>query len=343
MAQNSNNQIIQAELVENISKGIDQLFPPKDIRDLLANTEKIIKKVNKLQKKWEQSQKVTAKSNPEMTSKTGIAYKTLYNKKESSIFYYEIVEVISEAELFLEKVRKYFTGQDIKYTVGVSYYGKLYEYNLTLLDVLKNAVVGIDSKSQGLKMRLANSKSALIKAYGTLNTETKLATIEKHAQENTDSELYTALHDQYLKMKRKVSGKKVNEGELYETYRYFLAKGRKSFDPKSKADMQFFRNAIKRSMNSTSGRQGGDIDTSQVKFFNASFATMSNIIRTLKDLKNNISNFINKGNKKEFQDSMKKMFTKNNKDIESIERDSQKDAKNHIDKVINSIPGFEVI
>ena len=103
------------------------------------------------------------------------------------------------------------------------------------------------------------------------------------------------------------------------------------------SDLQFYEQATIRSMNSTSGRQGGDVGQAQVKFVNASFATLSNIKNTLLNLKILLQNFIKSGSKENLSQGVKKMFTKNDKDIEEIEQNSQQEAKEHIDKVIRTI------
>lgn len=342
--QNQNVQTIQAGIVDAISADIQKIFPPKDVQILLNKAVELQQKVEDLELKWKAAQAAQARSkNAIGLSKTGIAYQTLgiSHQRESSFQYQDILIILTEAELFIDRVRAHFTGQEITFTVGISYYGKLYEYNLKLLDMLKTAVVGIDSKSQGLKLRIAKSKSALISAYGDINTQTRQASIEEpYKQTATNDELYNSLHNYYLANKKRINGTYVNEGELYETYRYYIEKGKHSFDPHKKTDLNFLHKAVSRSMNSISGRKGGDINTSQVKFFNASFATLSNIKSTLKELIRLMKDFIQSGNKENFKKGLTEVFTKDKKQIEDIDRETQKEAKKHIDEVIKTIPGI---
>lgn len=343
--QNQNIKTLQAGMIDAISADIQKNFPPKDVQVLLNKAVELQQKVENLEEKWKTAQAAQARSkNAIGKSKTGIAYQTLgiSHQRESSFQYQDILMILTEAELFIDQVRTYFTGQKIIFTVGISYYGKLYEYNLKLLDMLKNAVVGIDSsKLPGLKLRIAKSKSALIKAYGDINTQTRQASIEEpYKQTAVNNELYNFLHNYYLANKKHINGKYVNEGELYETYRYYIEKGKHSFDPHKKNDLNFLHKAISRSMNSISGRKGGDINTAQVKFFNASFATLSNIKNTLKELIELMKDFIQSGNRENFKKGLTKMFTKDKKDIEDIDRNAQKEAKKHIDEVIKTISGI---
>lgn len=339
MAQN-NKEIIQLELVDKISRDIKKLFPPKDIQKLLSKTNQLLQKVNNLEKKWKASQNAQKRSmgiiDGTNYSKTSVAWRALYSDPTQKLQYNDILKIIIETEIFLDEVRKYFTGQEITFSVGLSYYSKLYEYNLTLLDMLKNAVIAIDSKSQGLKLRITRSKSTLIQAYGTL--EAKVSVIDKqYEQSKTNESLYQILRERWLKDGKKINGKVVNEGVLYETYRYYVESGITDINFNKKEDRQFYEHAIIRSMNSTSGRQGGDVNQSQVKFVNASFATISNIRNTLKELSILLINFIKSGSQEEFSKGLKKLFTKNDKDIEEIESDSQREAKEYIDKIINNM------
>lgn len=342
-----NTNTIQAGMANAISADLQKIFPPKDVQVLLNKAEELKEKVENLETKWKEAQAAQARSQNAIVSpsKTSIAYRTLgiSHQRDSSFQYQDILIILAEAELFIDRVRAYFTGQEITFTVGINYYGKLYEYNLTLLDMLKTAVVSIDTKSQGLKLRIAQSKSSLISAYGDINTQTRQASIEEpYKQAATDNELYNSLHNYYLANKKHINGKYVNEGELYETYRYYIEKGKHSFDPSKKADMNFLHKAINRSMNSISGRQGGDINTAQVKFFNASFATLTNIKKTLKELIQLMTDFIKSGNRENFKKGLTEVFTKNKKQIEDIDRETQREAKKHIDEVIKTIPAVNL-
>ena len=338
MAEES-KKIIQAELVDQISADLSDLFPPKDIQILLNKTIELQDKVIKLNDKWQQSVDNTfSQMQAEgSNSRTGAAYKTLGTTYHSDVFQYQdILAIIIETELFIDKVREFFTGQTITFAVGVSYYGKLYEYNLSLLDMLKTATIGIDSKTQNLKLRIAKSKTALINAYGEANKQDSTIESDK-AQKITNEELYNSLHNYWEEHDKRIGGKYVNEGQLYETYRYFLAEGKGSFDESAPADQDFLVKAAYRSLNSVSGRKGGDVKDAQVKFYNASFATLTNIKNTLTELRKLLENFVKKKDAKEFSAGVKNLFTKNQKDIEEIDGNMYEEAEKHIDKVISAL------
>ena len=356
MAETEVTQILLSDFVEKTSADLESIFPPLDIQILLTKTKEILKKVNKLKLKWEQMNESAFQENPVFVqrkgeesphaSRTATAYKVLWDKNHNhNNQYQEIMAVIIEAELFIDKVREFFTGRKITYSVGVRYESQLYEYNLTLADVLSNAIIGIDAKNQGLKLRIAQSKSKLIQAYGTLNAAGKDSEVtiqEEKMQTNTNEELYNKMYDYWLAGGKTINGVKLNEGQLYETYRYIVAEGKyKNIDITLEKDIAYLTNAATRTIkNTTSGRQGGDVLDAQVKFFNASFASLNEIWRTLIELFKVLHKFIRTKHKKEFKQGMKKLFTKNKKDIENIELGLQKDVKQHVDNVIKSISGI---
>ena len=344
----SNKEVITEALIDKIAEDVKNSFP-NDFKGLLTKTTKMLKKVQLLEKKWNAAKEAQMRNaqaiakEGEEISTTAQSFKALYSDPTHRLRYYDIVKIIVETELFLDEVRKFFTGQELTYSVGLSYYGKLYEYNLTLLDMLKNAVVNIDFHTQGLKLRIAKSKSELIAAYGQLQKEEKSGTInEQYQQKKTNELLYQKLRAYWEENGKKLNGTTVNEGVLYETYRYYIENNINDFDMNNPSDLQFYEQAIIRSMNSTSGRQGGDIGQAQVKFVNASFATISNIRNTLKELSRLLMNFMKSGSQKEFSEGLKRLFTKNDKDIEEIEQNFQQEAKKHIDKVIQTIPNVTI-
>lgn len=354
MAETETKTFLLSDVVKETAESLEKTFPPKDIQGLLQQTKKFLDEVERLKIKWEQMNEIAFQENPiyvqrkgeesPHASRTATAYKLLWGGNENEKQYQEILSVIVKAEVFLDKVRQYFTGKSISYTVGVRYENQLYEYNLTLMDVLSNAVVGIDAKNQGLKLRIAASKSALIKAYGELKSTGKNAEViinEDKQQLVTNDKLYEDIYSYWESNDKTVNGIKLNEGQLYETYRFILAEGKyKHIDFSSGKDLEYLTRAAERTIkNTASGRQGGDVQDAQVKFFNASFASLGEIWRTLTELVKILTNFVNTKHKKEFKQGMKKLFTKREKDIDSIDKSMQKDIKKHIDEVIRSISG----
>jgi hypothetical protein len=351
-----NKKVIDEGLVRTIAEDIEKLFPPKGVGTLLNKTRQLKKRVIALNKKWTQRNKEVF-NNPNQVSmvqdkktggmrasKTATAYSLLFKSNEFE--YKEILSLIIEAEIFIEKVRAFFTGRETTYSFGIRYYGELYEYNLSLLDVLEQAVLGIDSKSQGLKLRISKSKSTLIEAYQALRVvENRTIAQEKKEEDSreiTNPELFEAIRNYWLKGKKRIGKTALNEGQMYEAYRYYVEdKKRNGFDPSSRSDTNYLKSIAKRTVkNIVSGRQGGDINDAQVKFHGASFASLSNIQRTLEELEKILQNFINNKDKNQFKAGVKKLFTKKEKDIERIEKNAQKEAKEHVDSVIDSIQGL---
>jgi hypothetical protein len=354
MAEENNVQIIEQGLATQISEDLEKIFPPKDVQILLNETRRIRENVEALNLKWKQrNQEVfnsdqvkmvtDRKTGESRKSKTATAYNLLFKSNEFQ--FQEIQKIIIEAELFIEKVRKFFTGRETTYSLGIRYNKELYEYNLSLVDILNQSVLGIDSKSQGLKMRISRAKGNLVKAYQDLRVSEK-ATAAQDAtddgREITNPELFEAMRDYWLQGKKTIGGIALNEGQLYEAYRYYVEdKKRNGFDATSNSDVSYLKAIAKRTVkNVVSGRQGGDIKDAQVKFHGASFASLSNIQKTLEELEKILLQFINSKNKTQFKQGIKKLFTKNKKDIEAIERQAQKEAKQHIDDVIKNMSGF---
>lgn len=351
-----NRQNIQANIVDKAAKDIDNLF--KKEPDLVLWKEKIIsllEQLNRIESKWaaaRERQRTLATIenngiNPYLKgdgteSQTKLSYATLslYNQKQNILQYEEVIRVIAESEIFLDRIRFFFTKQKIVYTLGFNYYSGIVEQKVDIVTMLKQASLGFDSKTQQFKMRISKSKGELKKALEDFQTS-EAAQNEAFRMEETYEEDFKELRNWYLKQPKASGGRLlfdsisgVSQGHLYEAFVYLRENGKAKNILKN---MDLLKSAIERSMNSTSGRQGGDVDNQQVKWYGASFAVISEIKNTLNKLLAEIETFIKSNKINNFKSGLKQIFTKDGSTLEKIERAGQEESMRQIGKSIKEI------
>ena len=283
------SKMIREDIVDTVSKDVSANWPPSSLSNFILQIKNLLIEIENFQNKWEDRIRFRKNQlllmNKDISSASGVAWGALVQQqKDNDMFYYEVLRMISKVEIYLDKVRKFFVTDknSISYTFGFFLGGELHEYELSLEDMLKQAKVGIDSTSQGLKLFMTRSKKTLLEAF----KETKKNLNESSVLFSSLIEFYnshTGIITNKSGTKTKAKGvfgkgknkRKMNMGQLYELYRYLVEVKNwsqdKKFDSKNKKDVAEFYSAQKKAMNNISGRRGGDVNNSQVKFYNASF------------------------------------------------------------------------
>lgn len=344
---------IREEIVDTVSKDIFENWPPTSLNNFILQIKNLLNEIEIFQRKWENRIQIRKNQllamNKEISSETSIAWAALVQQqKDNDTFYYETLKIISKVEIYLDKVRNFFVTDknSISFTFGFVFGGELHEYELTLEDMLKQARVGIDSNTKNLKLFMSRSKKQLLEAFN----ETKKNLNESSILFSSLIEYYnshTAVITNKNGKKIKTQGvfgkgknkRKMNMGQLYELYRYLVEVKNwsqdKKFDSKNKKDVAEFYSAQKRSMNNISGRKGGDINNSQVKFHNASFGSISTAYRDLNKLIKILLNLQKNKDIKQFKNEILNLFTKKGeKTLTKIEKESIKIAEEKLDKII---------
>lgn len=350
-------KIVKEKTVQEVANNIEQIFQSTpSLHTIYSNLISIKEQVMQLQKRWESMQKKQQKymdeqnisyisineDGSEKIHKTKIAYQALYKRKQSAQFRADALLVISRAEIFIDKMRVMLTGKEITYSLGFNFRNEFKEYNLSLIDLLQNTILSIDSQSQTLKLRIARARSSLMEAFKQYELSEREN--ENHV-ENHDAELWKKLQIHWKdNMQKKYKEKTVNEGVLYETYRYLIFHKKTNLDLTKQEDLDTFENALVRSMNSTSGRRGGDVGDAQVKFFGASFASLQEIYNTLNSLEQLLRAFLYEGGKKaDLVSGLQKMFTKDPSVLDMVERGAEDKARERINTIINSMTKAQLV
>ena len=344
---------IREGIVDIVSKDVSANWPPTSLNIFILQIKNLLNEIEVFQRKWESRIQTRRNQllamNKEISSETGIAWAALVQQqKDNDTFYYETLKIISKVEIYLDKVRNFFVTDknSISFTLGFVLGGELHEYELTLEDMLKQARIGIDSSTKNLKLFMSRGKNQLLEAF----KETKKNLNESSILFSSLIEYYnshTATITNKSGKKIKASGvfgkgknkRKMNMGQLYELYRYLVEVKNwpqdKKFDSKNKKDVAEFYSAQKRSMNSISGRKGGDVNNSQVKFHNASFGSILTAYRDLNKLIEILLKLQKNKDIKQFKNEVMNLFTKKGeKTLTKIEEESIKIAEENLDKII---------
>lgn len=125
-------------------------------------------------------------------------------------------------------MREFFTGETIKYQVGIEYYGKLYEGILSLEQIMSLAKVVPNWKGSVdnlIKLRLNTSKGNLARQLEQVSDDA-----EGH------SSLWSAI--------RSYVGKKTNRGNVYEAYRVLVSRQGNNRIPPANWNEEEFDNVL---------------------------------------------------------------------------------------------------
>lgn len=173
----------------------------------------------------------------------------------------EIEYLLKEGYAIIDILREFFTGEKITYAIGVEYYGKLYEGNLTLSQILKLAAITVDWKggmNSLVKLRLSGSnKSQIINMLG---------------KQEVRSSLYTQIRNFAS------SNKKYNKGNLYEAYKVMkYENGSNEIPPAIWSEDRFLQIYSDVTKNTQSFIKGGDFLNEQIKFFGDSVPSLASL------------------------------------------------------------------
>ena len=176
----------------------------------------------------------------------------------------QIEELLKQGYVIIDLVREFFTGQHITYQVGVEYYGKLYEGQLSMEQIMSLAKVQPDWKgsvNSMVKLRLSGTSKG--------NLKEMLQEVED-LKKGSHTTLYSSIRA-YAS-----STAKYNKGNLYEVYRVLKGRyGANEIPPASWNTEEFEEVYTSVVRNTASFVKGGDILTEQVKFFGTSVPSLA--------------------------------------------------------------------
>ena len=256
----------------------------------------------------------------------------------------------------LQNIRQIFTNEKINYQVAILGKRTSYEFILSEQEFLDMADLFYETKGEfsldSFKIRVG-SYGKTTKAYKT--AENRLlkkinghktvwgAVTEFFDKENKKANEKDAVTE-FSDKKKKKKKKKVNEGNIYETYRNILAnrQGKNEIPP------LVTNNQIKKAFSAVkSGTQssvkGGDtlLEQDKVVSKHASIINVNLVHTTFVKIENIFENFIKTNNRQDFIDSLQSLFvnnTKGRRTIDKLTKALESDARQAIEDIIQSMP-----
>ena len=254
----------------------------------------------------------------------------------------------------LQNIRQIFTNEKIDYQVAILGKRKSYEFILSEEKFLDMAQLFYETKGEfsldSFKIRVG-SYGETTKAYKT--AENRLlkeinghktvwgAVTEFFDNRNKKANEEGAVTEFSDKKKKK---KKVNEGNIYETYRNILAnrQGKNEIPPLVR------NNQIEKAFSAVkSGTQssikGGDtlLEQDKVVSKHASIINVNLVHTTFVKIENIFENFIKTNDRQDFIDSLQSLFvnnTKGRRTIDKLTKALESDARQAIEDIIQAMP-----
>ena len=242
----------------------------------------------------------------------------------------EVDALLKEGYMLIDELRHFFTGETIKYQIGVEYYGNLYEFEMSMEQLLSHtsAVYNTRSKVDNVfKLRMTVSKGDLIKAYVD-SRSTVISAIKGET-------VYSALSKQ-------VRDIKANRGNAYEAYRVYVSLHGNKIPPD--VDIDEFQSILEKvRSNTASSVKGGDLGDTQIKLFAKSAPSLmtTNTIRlTLQDVIAMLNEYSTGGGTEKLRTQIKSIFTKNastDSSAQAVDVALDKEIDKYLDKLLQNL------
>ena len=257
----------------------------------------------------------------------------------------------------LQMIRQIFTNEKIDYQVAILGKRTSYEFILSEKEFLSMARLFYETEGEfslnSFKIRVGNygdttkayktAENRLLKEINGHKTVWGAVTKffdDKNKEANEDKEdAVTEFSD-----KKKKKKKKVNEGNIYETYRNILAnrQGKNEIPPlvrKNQIEKAF--SAVK--SGTQSSMKGGDtlLEQDKVVSNHASIINVNLVHTTFVKIENIFENFIKTNNRQDFIDSLQSLFvnnTKGRRTIDKLTKVLESDARQAIENIIQAMP-----
>ena len=209
--------------------------------------------------------------------------------KELKGYDIEATEMLKEGYILIDNFRQFFTNETIKYDVGFTYKGTLYEIEMTMEEILASTRAEYNTRSKIndlYKLRMSVRKGDLVKAYNETHNQ-----VEKF--DDGSSTIYSSI---WRYINEHPSGKAVNKGNVYEAYKVYKAEVGSNRIPPAKFQADKFDDILTNvRKNTASSIKGGDYLNTQIKFISSapSLMTTSTVRTTLRAVLNIFNNIEN--------------------------------------------------
>lgn len=254
--------------------------------------------------------------------------------KELKQYNAEATTILQEGYIIIDKLREFFTGETITYKIGIPYYSKTYELNLTLSELLKYTQIDFNTKTNDInnlyKLRMRSSKKSLLENYAEYKQEISESS-------NSGSTLYSSIWH-YINDDNSNHGKKYNKGNVYEAYQVYKERQKSNSIPPAHFDADEFDEILTNVRgNIAAATTGGDLGTEQIKFLSSapSLVTTAQIRRVLASLLSALRAYVKTSNSSDFEQRIKELFLKDGASlVEEVDKSAFEQASDYVENFI---------
>lgn len=267
----------------------------------------------------------------------------------------------------LQIIRQIFTNEKIDYQVAILGKRTSYEFILSEKEFLDMSELFYETKGEfslnSFKIRVGNygdttkayktAENRLLKEINGHKTVWGAVTKffeDKNKEDNEEEGAVTEFSEDNEEgavtefSDKKKKKKKVNEGNIYETYRNILKnrQGKNEIPPRvTKNQIEKAFSAVK--SGTQSSMKGGDTLLEQDKVISkhASIINVNLVHTTFVKIENIFENFIKTNNRQDFIDSLQSLFvnnTKGRRTIDKLTKALESDARQAIENIIQAMP-----
>ena len=245
----------------------------------------------------------------------------------------EIMSFLVDGYKSLQMIRQIFTNEKIDYQVAILGEKTSYEFVLSEKEFLSMAQLSYNSKEDFS----LNSLKIRVGAYGDVTKEYKTVENRLLKKINGHKTVWGAVTDFF-------ADKKINQGNIYETYRNILAnrKNKNTIPPSvTKSQIEEAFSAVK--SGTQSSVKGGDtlLEQDKVVSKHASIINVNLVHTTFVKIENIFENFIKTNNRQDFIDSLQSLFvnnTKGRRTIDKLTKALESKARQAIEDIIQAMP-----
>ena len=245
----------------------------------------------------------------------------------------EIESLLKQGYVILERIREFFTNETTKYEIGLIKNNKLFEFQLTLEQVLERTTISFNTRAKIdniFKLRFTGGKNSLLNTYE--QAEQKVNT-----DVSDSSTVFSAIYD-YVHTEGS-HGNKINKGNAYEAYKRIVANRSNRIPPPITVDLiQQALSDVRK--NTASSIKGGDYLNSQIKFYSSapSLVTTSLIRTSLQDISNSLKMVSDSELDQNFKIALSNIFIKNQHQLaDNIERQGVEQSKEFLDNLLKTL------
>lgn len=343
----ADKQNIIDELVEKAGEEKKKITL-EDCYKILALAKEMNRKYEELNNKVSPKIKALIETSSE-TVENYTKFKALHEEHQ------EIKSFLVDGYKSLQMIRQIFTNEKINYQVSILGKRRSYEFILSEKEFLSMAQIFYETKGDfsldSFKIRVGN--------YGNTTKAYKIAENRLLKEINGHKTVWGAVTEFFdsknkkaneegavteFSDKKKKKKKKVNEGNIYETYRNILANRQNQNEIPPLVTNDQIEKAFSAVKSGTqSSMKGGDtlLEQDKVVSKHASIINVNLVHTTFVKIENIFENFIKTNNRQDFIDSLQSLFvnkTKGRRVIDKLTKALESKARQAIENIIQAMP-----